>query len=431
MNGQISRMFPICFFSLLFSCNGVFDYEKLNNEQSESVDYSPCTDPTLCCAKPVCNVISETEEFVCTCPNLWTCSDNLLSCQQPLLTPDGSGNWQCSWSETTYSCERPLGSNENLNAIGGGAWSCIQNESSLVCTALSVPNPTNNADGIMSTMKEDGWSCEIYDSSLLCTRKSSANDSSASGNQSNSSNTPTNDQETAPSVPPTNEQGPDPSNPTNSNNNLVLPFKGLGPNSCPVIENFVCESESFPGNFKTSEEGGCWFTGGGLFNQGTSRDTFGGNGMTMKDGSFKGVWQHIEHLYSNNLPTNVQNIFHGSVEYLECQNYPSLLGAGAPNVSSNFVLWRGHGRFNGVYGYSFEARAFDHGEGNGQRFIDRYSIVVKDSKGMIVFAANDKPATGCIGDENITSDLTWVKDLGCLAQGNIQIHPPNNGHPAL
>jgi hypothetical protein len=184
----------------------------------------------------------------------------------------------------------------------------------------------------------------------------------------------------------------------------------------------------------TPEEGGCWVTGIGTFGKADTRDSFGGNGMTMKDGSVRGEWNHVDHLDESGTTVNGQNHFHGVVNYLVCSRYPTLNGPDVPKAIPNFAIWGGTGSYNNVDGYFFEVHAFDHGEPGAHH--DRYTIDVYDSGYNLVLHADgtgtyDTPPNtkGCEEDVTLTEGLEWVGDMGCLSGGNFQIHPPNNGHP--
>jgi len=219
----------------------------------------------------------------------------------------------------------------------------------------------------------------------------------------------------------------------------VFPILG---GDCPDAEGTACVEVPPPPEMLPPEEGGCWVTGIGTFGKGQTRDSFGGNAMTMKDGSVRGEWQHVDHFDVSGSTNNGQNLFHGKVDYIECRIYPTLNGPEVPKAEPNYARWGGFGRFNGVDGYSFEVQAFDHAEGG--IFRDRYMIEVRDPAGFVVLQADgqgtrtiDKKGnpnnkghdTSCREDPTITPDLAWVYDLGCLSGGNFQIHPPNQGHP--
>ena len=185
----------------------------------------------------------------------------------------------------------------------------------------------------------------------------------------------------------------------------------------------------------TPEEGGCWVTGIGTFGKAQTRDSFGGNAMTMKDGSVRGEWQHTDHFDEAELTNNGQNLFHGKVTYIACKRYDELNGPEVPKAFPNFANWGGVGRFNGEDGYFFDIKAFDHAEGGIHH--DRYVIRIFDPNKQLVLAADglgtleDPSNKQCLEDETILEGmgLDWVKEMGCLSGGNFQIHPPNKGHP--
>jgi hypothetical protein len=180
-------------------------------------------------------------------------------------------------------------------------------------------------------------------------------------------------------------------------------------------------------------KGGCWVTGIGTFGKGNTRDSFGGNGMYMKDGSVRGEWQHTDHYDEAGKQKNGQNLFHGKVNYLVCKKYPSLNGPQVPKAEPNFANWGGTGRYNGVDGYFFDVKAFDHAEGGIHR--DRYVIRIFSPDKQLVLLADGQGTTQapsnkqCLEDVDVGPGLEWVKAMGCLSGGNFQIHPPNKGHP--
>ena len=188
-----------------------------------------------------------------------------------------------------------------------------------------------------------------------------------------------------------------------------------------------------PEDLLPPEDGGCWFTGGGTFGKGVTRDSFGGNAMTMKDKAIRGEWEHVDHTNVPASTVNGQNLFHGKVHYIACQKFPSLSGPQVPKAYPNYINFGGTGKYNGVDGYLFDVKAFDHGEG-GIRF-DRYQIEIYDSSMNLVLHADgqvtesDPSNKECKDDVKVTPDLAWVQQLGCLSGGNLQIHPPNTGHP--
>jgi hypothetical protein len=188
-----------------------------------------------------------------------------------------------------------------------------------------------------------------------------------------------------------------------------------------------------PSELLPPEQGGCWFTGGGTFGKGQTRDSFGGNAMTMKDKAVRGEWEHVDHTNVLANTVNGQNLFHGKVHYIVCKKFPSLSGPQVPKAYPNFVNFGGTGKYNGVDGYFFDVKAFDHGEG-GIHF-DRYVIDIYDANKKLVLhgdgtvTTQDPSNKTCKDDVKVTQDLAWVRDMGCLSGGNLQIHPPNAGHP--
>jgi hypothetical protein len=156
------------------------------------------------------------------------------------------------------------------------------------------------------------------------------------------------------------------------------------------------------------EQGGCWVTGGGFVLESSSKDTFGGNGMPMKSGTVRGEWENVDHATGDDL--------HGTVTYLVCRVVPGP-GPGHPNgpqhnFDDNQVYFGGPARYfvNAQWadGYWFDVVAEDHGE-PGRK--DTYQITIRTY------------ANGQAGN-------AVFQTSGDLAGGNIQIHPPNAGHPA-
>jgi hypothetical protein len=170
----------------------------------------------------------------------------------------------------------------------------------------------------------------------------------------------------------------------------------------------ACVPDDTTGDCTPPSEGGCWVTGGGFIVESSSKDTFGGNGMPMRDGSVRGEWENVDHATGDNL--------HGTVNYLFCRVVPGP-GPGHPNgpqhdFVDNQVYFGGPGRYfvNAAWadGYWFDVVAEDHGEPGRQ---DTYQITIRTyangQAGSVVYEAS-----------------------GSLAGGNIQLHPPNPGHPA-
>jgi hypothetical protein len=160
-------------------------------------------------------------------------------------------------------------------------------------------------------------------------------------------------------------------------------------------------------------QGGCWVTGGGFVVSNDGNDNFGGNAKQMKKGGVEGHWNHVDHGLGQHAK--------GDPKYLYCRhvNRP---GPGQPGgkkgLTSNQVYFGGPAEWgtNGSVspGFWFDVVAEDHGEpgsvpkpkkNGGQP--DTYHLTVR------------KAATG-----EVVYDVR-----GTLDGGNIQIHPPNNGHP--
>ena len=206
---------------------------------------------------------------------------------------------------------------------------------------------------------------------------------------------------------------------------------------CPPAEGTDCVTITPPENQMPPEEGGCWITGIGTFGKGQTRDSFGGNGMYMKDGSVRGEWEHVDHFDATGTTGNGQNLFHGQVEFLRCEKFVQLPGPDVPKAEPNYATWGGTGVYNHEEGYKFQAYAWDHGEpGN---LIDRYAIRVWNANGDIVLQAdatvtpaiddNSARETACKIEVPLGQGVDWANLMGCISGGNFQIHPANNGHP--
>lgn len=170
-----------------------------------------------------------------------------------------------------------------------------------------------------------------------------------------------------------------------------------------------------------------WVTGGGTIGVGDTLDSFGGCAMTMKDGSVRGEWTHVDHFDVTGSSPTGQNILHGEVHYLVLKLFPTLNGPHVPKAEPNYANFGGTGTFNGVSGYFFDVKVFDHSEPGA--FHDRYVIDIYDPNKKLVLHADGTTSGTCLEDPTVTPDLAWVLDMGCLSGGNIQIHPPNAGHP--
>ena len=153
-------------------------------------------------------------------------------------------------------------------------------------------------------------------------------------------------------------------------------------------------------------EEGCWITGGGHLGDANARggagknrqDSFGFNAMGTKQGTVRGQIQNTTHL---------GDVFHGQATWLECWRDGGE-GPEVPKAHANRARWGGPGTWNHEGGYTFEAAIADRAEGGSRR--DAYEITVRDAAGTVVYqqsTAQDRVISG----------------------GNIQIHPPNAGHP--
>jgi hypothetical protein len=155
-------------------------------------------------------------------------------------------------------------------------------------------------------------------------------------------------------------------------------------------------------------QGGCWVTGGGYVSDVDGIDTFGGNGMPMKSGAVRGEWEHQDH--------GTQRKAHGQVRYLVCRHVDEP-GPGQPSgpthqFTMNQVYFGGPARwFDGgrwSNGFWFDVMAEDHGEPGKQDF---YHFTLR----RFASATQSGPVV--------------YDTAGTLGGGNVQIHPPNNGHP--
>jgi hypothetical protein len=117
-------------------------------------------------------------------------------------------------------------------------------------------------------------------------------------------------------------------------------------------------------------EGGCWITGGGHIGDDSSfggagqndQDSFGFNAMGMKDGRVRGELQNTTHL---------GDVFHGHATWIICWKDDGL-GPEVPRAIPNNAAWGGHGSWNHVEGYAWEAHLADHAEGGSH--MDEYEL---------------------------------------------------------
>ncbi len=159
--------------------------------------------------------------------------------------------------------------------------------------------------------------------------------------------------------------------------------------------------------------GGCWITGGGFIVDGDGHDSFGGNAMPMKSGAIRGEWEHVDHGTGNKL--------HGEPSYIVCRHVDEP-GPGANtgpkhDFTMNQAYFGGIARafVNGAWhdGYWFDVMVEDHGEGKGAKAggPDYYHVTLR-----LMTGAN---ASGVVVYDTEAN----------MSGGNVQLHPPNNGHP--
>lgn len=168
------------------------------------------------------------------------------------------------------------------------------------------------------------------------------------------------------------------------------------------------------------QEGGCWITGGGFVVDADGNDSFGGNGMPMKDGTIRGEWEHVDHGTGNKV--------HGQVNYLVCRHVDEP-GPGQPSGPSkkfdiNQAYFGGPARWftNGAWsdGYWFDIMAEDHGEPGNKPGPGKHGSAGPDYYHLTVMQMQGANQSGVV-----------VYDvLGTFEGGNFQIHPSNTGHPS-
>src|SRR5262249_12313670 len=149
-------------------------------------------------------------------------------------------------------------------------------------------------------------------------------------------------------------------------------------------------------------------------------DNFGGNAKGMKDGRIQGNWNHVDHGTGNHAK--------GKPAYLVCRHVDEP-GPGQPGGKKGFTMnqvyfggpaeWREAARGAGAEGYWFDVVAKDHGGPGSQPspkngfMVDTYHFTIRKM---------DDPA-------NKVSGAVVYEVKGDLVGGNIQLHPPNGGHP--
>lgn len=190
----------------------------------------------------------------------------------------------------------------------------------------------------------------------------------------------------------------------------------------------VPDDEPEPCDCVPPTTGGCWVTGGGFVEAASlvpaapadGHDNFGGNAKPMKDGSVKGQWNHVDHGTGHHA--------HGNVSYLFCRKVDGA-GPGQPGgkkgLVANQVYFGGPARFraDGVWadGYWYDVVAIDRGEPGSSAATKKGGV--PDSYHFTIRKESD-PISGVSG-------AVVYETKGGLSGGNIQIHPPNGGHPAV
>ncbi len=196
---------------------------------------------------------------------------------------------------------------------------------------------------------------------------------------------------------------------------------GTHPSACGA-----CVPDGESGDCVPPSEGGCWVTGGGFIvgpnvttgADADGHDNFGGNAKPMKDGRIQGHWNHVDHGTGNHAK--------GRPEYIVCRHVDEP-GPGQPGGKKGFTMnqvyfggpaeWRANDTW--ASGYWFDVVAKDHGEPGSKPhpknggMPDTYHFTIR------LMDDPDKQVSGAIVYET----------KGELEGGNIQMHPPNNGHP--
>lgn len=196
---------------------------------------------------------------------------------------------------------------------------------------------------------------------------------------------------------------------------------GTHPSPCGA-----CVTDGEANDCVPPSEGGCWVTGGGFITAANittgaaadGHDNFGGNAKPMKDGRIQGHWNHVDHGTGNHAK--------GRPEYIVCRHVDEP-GPGGPGAKKGFtmnqVYFGGHAewRNNDVWetGYWFDVVAKDHGEpGSVPHAKNGYMV---DTYHFTIRKMDDAAAQ--------VSGAIVYETKGDLQGGNIQMHPPNNGHP--
>ena len=184
--------------------------------------------------------------------------------------------------------------------------------------------------------------------------------------------------------------------------------EGTHPSACGA-----CVPDTTTDDCVPPSSGGCWVTGGGFIDPASGQDSFGGNAMPMKSGTIRGEWENVDHGSGLNM--------HGEPSYLYCRHVDEP-GPGADNgphhdFTTNQAYFGGPARVfqNNAWsdGYWFDVVVDDHGEGQGAKSggPDLYHVTIRSLSGP-----------------NQSGAVLYDAE-GTLSGGNIQLHPPNNGHP--
>ena len=138
-------------------------------------------------------------------------------------------------------------------------------------------------------------------------------------------------------------------------------------------------------------------TAGGSIANSDGTATFRGNATAFKTGAVGGIWTHV---------TASGDVVTGNVKYLYLRHVdgPS---PDPPSAIPNEARLFGDATLNGASGYWVEVVVQDFGEPGTS---DTYAIRLRNSDGIVIW------------DTGLTSPTP-------LSSGNIQIHPPNAGHP--
>ncbi len=196
---------------------------------------------------------------------------------------------------------------------------------------------------------------------------------------------------------------------------------GTHPSACGA-----CVPDGEAGDCVPPSAGGCWVTGGGFIvgpnvttgAEPDGHDNFGGNAKPMKDGRIQGHWNHVDHGTGNHAK--------GKPEYIVCRRVDEP-GPGQPGGKKGFTMnqvyfggpaeWRSNDTW--ASGYWFDVVAKDHGEPGSVPHAKNGGM--PDTYHFTIRLVDDpqKQASGAIVYET----------KGVLEGGNIQMHPPNNGHP--